>query len=61
MMKDYKKWAIICWALSGLTFMATLLMFEGSLTKKMVFDLVLSVAWLIMGFVNWKRKEQNAA
>ena len=60
-MKEYKKWAIICWVLSGLTFMATILMFEGSLTKKMVFDLVLSIAWLVVGFVNWKRKERNAA
>ena len=60
-MKEYKKWAIICWVLSGLTFMATILMFEGSLTKKMVFDLVLSIAWLVVGFVNWKRKERNTA
>lgn len=59
-MKEYKKWAIICWVLSGLTFMATLLMFEGAMTKKMVFDLVLSIAWLVVGFVNWKRKDQKA-
>lgn len=58
-MKDNKKMAIICWVLSGLFLGGTILMYEGEMNTKVIFDSILTIVWAFTGFRYWKRKDQK--
>lgn len=60
-MKNRKAYAIVCWIVSIMAFLAAFLISEGkmeNLTKLVIFLLVMGMIWLILGAVHWV-KENN--
>ena len=55
-MKNRKAYAIICWIVAAMAFLAALLISEGKIenvTKQAVLLLVMGLVWLVLGIVHW--------
>lgn len=55
-MKNRKVYAIVCWIVSVIAFLAALAISEGkveNLSKHAIVLLVMGIIWLILGILHW--------
>lgn len=63
-MKNRKAYAIVCWIVSVIAFLAALLISEGkmeNLTKQVIFLLAMGMIWLILGVVHWVKGKNEVS
>ena len=61
-MKKRKAYAIICWIVAAIAFLAALLISEGKIenvTKQAALLLVMGLVWLILGIVHWVKSHKK--
>lgn len=61
-MKNRKVYAIVCWIVSVVAFLAALAISEGkveNLTKPAIVLLVMGVIWLILGVIHWVNRNNE--
>ncbi len=61
-MKNRKAYAIVCWIISVVAFLAAFLISEGkmeNLTKQVKFLLAMGIVWLILGIIHWLKKNNE--
>lgn len=60
-MENRKGYAIVCWGISAVTFLAALMVSDGkmeNLTKQVIALFIMAIIWLILGITHWIK--QNA-
>lgn len=63
-MKNRKVYAIVCWIVSVIAFLAALAIGEGkveNLSKHAIVLLVMGIIWLILGILHWIKGNNEKA
>lgn len=55
-MKKNKAMAVISWIISVVAILSAVLISEGNMSKKVIFNLRIAAVWLIIGIIYWKKR-----
>ena len=55
-MKNNKVMAVISWIISVVAILSAVLIGEGNMSKKVIFNLGIAAVWLIIGIIYWKKR-----